>query len=350
MRLETEPITTRSLEKDYHIDGDEFGRAYKEHISGFRTWSELEHADEWLIFAGNMGLHISIDETCLSTGEVYTIVSNKDAHGRKGCIIAIVKGTRAKDVIKALEKIEKPLRDNVVEVTLDFSDSMHSIVETCFPKAMITLDRFHHQQFCLEALQEVRREHRREQMARDANAREEHRLKMKELVKNDGPWIDSEGNPIRRNAKYYPERMDNGETRAELLARSKGLLMMSPNKWTETQKQRAEILFREFPDIKTAFSLTHSLRMIFSQRCSKEQGKECLRSWYVKVGEFDNKAFNDIAAAMYNREDEILNYFVNRSTNASAESLNAKIKHFRALLRGIADKKFFLFRLTKIYA
>ncbi|MDY5036593.1 MAG: DDE transposase, partial [Prevotella sp.] len=43
-------------------------------------------------------------------------------------------------------------------------------------------------------------------------------------------------------------------------------------------------------------------------------------------------------------------YFVNRSTNASAESLNAKIKHFRAQLRGIIDRKFFLFRLMKIYA
>lgn len=348
--MESEPITTRSLEKDYHIDGDEFGRAYKEYISGFRTWSELEHADEWLIFPENIGPQVSIDETCLSMGEVYTIVSNKDAHGRKGCIIAIVKGTKAKDVIKVLEKIEKPLRESVVEVTLDFSDSMHSIVETCFPKAMITLDRFHHQQFCLEALQEIRREYRREQMTRDAKAREEHRLMMKELAKNDGPWIDDRGNPIRRNARYYPERLENDETRAELLARSKGLLMMSPDKWTETQKQRAQILFREFPDIKAAFSLSHSLRMIFSQRCSKEQGAESLRSWYVKVGEFGNKAFNDIAAAMYAREDEILNYFVNRSTNASAESLNAKIKHFRAMLRGIVDKKFFLFRLTKIYA
>ena len=348
--METEPITTRSLEKDYHIDGDEFGRAYKEHISGFRTWSELEHADQWLIFPENIGPNVSIDETCLSTGEVYTIVSNKEAHGRKGCIIAIVKGTRAKDVIKALNKIESALRDSVVEVTLDFSDSMHSIVETCFPKAMITLDRFHHQQFCLEAMQEVRREYRREQMTRDANAREEHRLMMKELVKNDGPWIDGKGNTIRRNAKYYPERLENDETRAELLARSKGLLMMSPDKWTDTQRQRAEILFREFPDIKIAFSLTHSLRMIFSQRCTKEQGRESLRSWYEKVSEFGNKAFNDIAAAMYAREDEILNYFINRSTNASAESLNAKIKHFRAQLRGIVDKKFFLFRLAKIYA
>lgn len=82
MRLETFPITARSFEKDYHIDGDEFGRAYKEHISGYRTWTELEHADEWLIFPENIGPHVSIDETCLSTGEVYTIVSNQDANAR----------------------------------------------------------------------------------------------------------------------------------------------------------------------------------------------------------------------------------------------------------------------------
>ena len=179
---------------------------------------------------------------------------------------------------EVLKKIPEPLRMSVEEVTLDFSDSMLSIVEECFPEAMITLDRFHHQQFCLEALQEVRREYRREQMTRDANAREEHRLMMRQLIENDGPWIDAEGNPIRRNAKYYPERLDNGETRAELLARSKGLLMMSPDKWTDTQKERAEILFREFPDIKKAFSLMHSLRMIFSQRCDKEQGRIGLQS------------------------------------------------------------------------
>ena len=350
MRLETLPITARSFENDYHINGDNFEKAYKNHLSGFREWTELDHAEEWLVFPDNIGPHVSIDETCLSTGEVYTIVCNKDAHGRKGCIIAIIKGTKAKDAISVLSKIPESLRMNVVEVTLDFSESMHSIVETCFPKAMLTLDRFHHQQFCLEALQEVRREYRREQMTKDANDREEHRLRMKERIKNDGPWVDEDGHAIRRNAKFSPKRLENEETRAELLARSKALLMMSPDKWTETQKERSEILFREFPDIKTAFTLTHSLRMIFSQRCSKEQGALSLRSWCSKVAEFGNKAFNDIAAAMYDREDEILNYFVFRSTNASAESFNAKVKHFRAQLRGIIDKKFFLFRLTRLYA
>ncbi|MFC2448169.1 MAG: DDE transposase, partial [Prevotella denticola] len=40
----------------------------------------------------------------------------------------------------------------------------------------------------------------------------------------------------------------------------------------------------------------------------------------------------------------------NRSTNAAAESFNAKIKLFRANLRGVVDKSFFLFRLAKLYA
>ena len=172
MRLETHPITARSFEKDYFIDGDAFERAYKKTISGFTEWTEAEHAEEWLIFPENIGPYLCIDETCLSTGEVYTIVSNKDAHGKTGCIVAIIKGTRARDVIKNLKKIDSLLLAQVKEVTLDFSESMHSIVKACFPNAMITLDRFHHQQFCLEAVQEVRIAFRREEMTRVANERE----------------------------------------------------------------------------------------------------------------------------------------------------------------------------------
>ncbi|WP_276942792.1 transposase, partial [Hallella colorans] len=43
-------------------------------------------------------------------------------------------------------------------------------------------------------------------------------------------------------------------------------------------------------------------------------------------------------------------FYNNRSSNAMAESFNAKIKLFRANLRGVADKKFFLFRIAKLYA
>lgn len=347
--MDDNPIPARSLEKDYHIDGDNFERAYKNHLSGFSTWEESSHALDWLIAPWNIGSRLSIDETCLSTGEVYTILSNKDAHGKKGCIVAIVKGTKAKEVIAALKRMPPEERLKVTEITLDFSDSMKRISTECFPNAMLVLDRFHHQQFCIEAVQELRIQCRREVMTEVANQREEFRLWKKSQAGNK-EMFDKDGNPLRSNAAFHPERMANGETKAEILMRSKGLLAMSPEKWGEEQRARAKTLFELFPQIETAYSLTHSLRIIFSQRCSKEEGRDMLVKWYAKVGEFGNAAFNNIAAAMYDREDDILNYFVNRSTNASAESLNSKIKLFRAQLHGVVDTKFFLFRLMRIFA
>lgn len=44
------------------------------------------------------------------------------------------------------------------------------------------------------------------------------------------------------------------------------------------------------------------------------------------------------------KEDEVLNYFINRSANAHAESLNSKLKGFRTQLRGVQYLPFFMFR------
>ena len=68
-----------------------------------------------------------------------------------------------------------------------------------------------------------------------------------------------------------------------------------------------------------------------------------------KVEEDRFHSINVIATTFYKHYDEILNFYKNRSTNAMAESFNAKIKLFRANLRGVADKKFFLFRIAKLY-
>ena len=133
-------------------------------------------------------------------------MSNKEAHGRKGCLVDIVRGTKAKEVTSVLKKIPEPIRLSVEKVTLDFSDCMCQIVCAYFPKAMITLGRFHHQQFCLEALQEIRIGHRREVMTEEANARDEFRAMKKDLIKSGQPLIDAEGNPIRSNAAYHPQR------------------------------------------------------------------------------------------------------------------------------------------------
>lgn len=72
--------------------------------------------------------------------------------------------------------------------------------------------------------------------------------------------------------------------------------------------------------------------------------------WYSKVEEAKLHSFNVIAATFYEHYDDILNFYNNLSSNAMAESFNAKIKLFRANLRGVIDKKFFLFRIANLFA
>jgi transposase len=62
------------------------------------------------------------------------------------------------------------------------------------------------------------------------------------------------------------------------------------------------------------------------------------------------KAFNTISRSIEHHYETILNYFDNRSTNASTESFNAKMKAFRSQFRGVRSVEFFLFGLTQLYA
>ncbi len=327
--MEKYPIAASSLERYFHIDGRQLERQYKEHLSDFRTWDAAEHAEDWLLFPKNIGESICIDETAPSNGELYTIVSNRASRGRKGTIIAIVKGVRSEDVIRVLLMLPEKQRHAVKEITMDLSNAMGLIAKRCFPKAIRTIDRFHIQKLACDAIQEMRIAHRWEAIQAETDAMEEAKLS---------------------GRKYVPKVLPNGDSPKQLLARSRYLLFKSPEKWTGSQKRRAEILFEMYPDLKTGYSLTHSLRMIFSKNSRKDAARLSLAKWYNKVDMAGFKSFQVISATLYEHYDEVLNFFVNRQTNAFAESFNAKIKAFRAQLRGISDLKYFLFRLMKIYA
>ena len=116
----------------------------------------MSHASEYLLFPENIGPNLSLDETCLSSGEVYTFLTNKDGHGGPGTLVAAVHGTKAETVIAVLEKIERNKRLLVEEITLDLSSAMMLIARTAFPKARITNDRFHVQKLYYDALDDLR--------------------------------------------------------------------------------------------------------------------------------------------------------------------------------------------------
>jgi transposase len=89
---------------------------------------------------------------------------------------------------------------------------------------------------------------------------------------------------------------------------------------------------------------------IYNTTNDKKIGITRLARWYDKVEKLNLKFFKSVIDTIKNNYDTICNFFNNRSTNASAESFNAKVKTFRTQFRGVRDIPFFIFRLTKLFA
>lgn len=265
----------------------------------------------------------------LTEGEVYTIVTNTNAKCQKGSLIAIVKGVRSSEVIEVLEQLPLQKRMSVKEATLDLAPNMEKIVRSSFPNAHLVSDRFHVQQLPTEALQEMRIKYRWEAI--------EEENKMIEQCKNE-------------KIPYHPVILSNGETKKQLLAKSRYLLFKPQSKWSDSQKERATVLFHNYPDLKKAYELTMMFRNIYETGRTKESAKEKLQEWYKKIEKYNYPSFATAANSIKNHQESILEYFTNRSTNALAENFNSKIKAFRSVFRGVSDVAFFIYRLTLILA
>ena len=302
---------------------------YKNHLSHFRNWEQRAHAEEWMLFEKNIGPYVGLDETALSSGELYTILINKEAKGRKGTIIAMIKGTSVEKVSQAILKLSRRRRFLVREITLDMAPNMARIARLCFPAAKLVIDRFHVQKLAFEAVQEMRIKARWEALDKE----------MVEIT-----YAKASGQP------FVTETFENGDSRKQLLARSRYLLFKKTELWSESQRKRAKILFREYPDIKKAYYLSMRLGLIYHQAQSADIALTRLAHWYDQVDKSGFLSFGTVARTIQTHYLNIVGFFKRRSTNAASESFNAKIKAFRAQLRGVRDIAFFLFRLTNMYA
>lgn len=281
-----------------------------------------------------------MDETCLSNGDVYTILTNKAAKGRKGALVAMVRGVSTDTVSSILCKLPHKKRLSVRTVTTDLSSAMMLTVRKSFPAARLINDRFHVQQLMSEAVDQLRIHYRWEVLDAENRAIRAHR--QKKAARNR-----QERNEI---GKWEPERMNNGETLPQILSRSRHIILKHRSKWNEQQAARATILFEKFPRLQEGYNLCMKQTEIFNKSSSPDEARLNLAKWYNEVEKFDCAEFSKVLDTFSMHNKTIIIFFEERLTNASAESFNAKIKAFRSQLRGVADIKFFMFRLAKLYA
>lgn len=281
-----------------------------------------------MIFPENLGEYLSLDEVALSQGELYTFLTNKKGKGKKGSLVACIKGTLSKDIIAVIERLPLEARKKVKEVTLDMAKNMEAAVKQSFNYSLVTTDRFHVVKLAMEALQHIRIKHRWEELDKENNAIEEAK---------------------KQGKKYIQIELENGDTPKQLLARCRYIIAKKASDWTANQERRAILLFNLYPALKKAYEHVLEFRSIYELQ-SKSQAEQRFLKWIEKTNELQMKEFNTVSNTVKNNLPHILNFFVNRNTNANAESFNSKIKLFRANLRGVTDTKFFLFRLHKLFA
>lgn len=217
-------------------------------MGDFKQWNQRKTAKSVLLFPENLGKHLSLDETAFTHGELYTIITNKAAKGKKGSIIAMLAGTSSEVIIPLLKKLPLRQRNKVEEITLDMAGSMNQIAKKCFPNATLVTDRFHVQKLALEGVQEMRIKHRWAALDKENSDMEKAK---------------------RHKKSYRPEILENGDTMKQLLARSRYVLFKSQHKWTNSQANRAELLFKHYPDLQKAYNLSQGLKNIFQEKREK---------------------------------------------------------------------------------
>jgi transposase len=345
-------------------DGQKIYRWYKEVLSGFAKPEEQVALHEHDIITGkkpdpitselptllvpilkaeNFGEHMSIDDKNIG-GEGYTIIANKTT----GKIALCAQTTKVGMLTDLLQKIPVTLLYGVKTISKDLAEGYDWLSRTVFMNAMRIDDKFHVLKLGFEALQEVRIRHRQVILTEERDRREAKKARERELRDEAAAREEKreKGEPAITEKIPKPKVHSNGDTTKELLARSRYLLFSFREKWTESQKERAQILFQEFPDIEQAYNLMIRFRGFYQTSIGDiTTAKKRLKEWYALVGLSDIEELNLFASTVEDHQTTILHYFDAGSTNAYAESLNAQIQRFVQTNQGTRDRDFFHFRL-----
>ena len=359
-------ITFSQLGRVLGLYGKKIYDWYKDYLSEFRTYKVQEelHKNDIVdpdiidkktgeiktvavpIFKSwNFGKEMSVDDKNIG-GIGYLIFRNK----KTGKIALMISTTKLKLVKKVLYKLPAKITFAVEKVTRDMASGYYWFFKEVFPQAVQIADKFHVIKHALDALQDVRVRYRQMFLTRRRKAYEAHKKDEKKRKKE----CEKRGDKFEKNKfKYKENTYENGETPLELLARSRYLLFQFTHQWNEYQKERAMILFREFPEIEKSYILCCRFRNWMKRDNigeNKEKLLQIIRPWFKDVEDQDIEEIVNFKSFVERNFHFIFNYFKSGDTNADAEGLNSQIQRFIGMNVGVKDRDFFHFRMERYFS
>jgi transposase len=299
---------------DYNTDIEQ-GKWLKDKIpiADEQTGEILSESPVYIAKPENVGERMNIDDKQIGK-DVFSVMTNRDT----GKIALMVETTKVAELQMAVEFLSESIK-RVRSMSCDMSPSYLKLIRSTFTDCKIVIDKFHVVKYVLEAVQNVRIQ-----------------------IKN------------QLNEKLPKGRRNTPESSAvlsdlELLKRCKYLLTQAQIKWSDHQRELAEQLFEKFPQLQTAYLLAEDFKTWYTPAklsLSRLVKEKQLFQWYEQAQKSGIKQFESVIKMLEKHEEEIINYFDTKHTNAKAENMNGKIQHFISNNYGIRDKDFNLYRIA----
>lgn len=221
---------------------------------------------------------LNIDEIALEKGHGnFVLVLSAP---EEGYVLEVLPDRERKTLENWLEGLAPETKKAIKVVNLDMWEPYTLAVKAKLPHARIVVDRFH-------------------------------------VMKNLNHCLTMARREIQRNASDEVKEQLNG---------SRWVLVKNQKDLNEKQRTKLESLYQVSPELKACHQLKEQFRTIFETVTDREKARTALRRWIKQVERQSVTALQAFLVTLKNWFELILNYFIERWTNAFAEGINNKIK------------------------
>lgn len=240
---------------------------------------------------------MNIDEIALEKGHGnFVLVLSAP---EEGYVLEVLSDRERKTLEKWLDGLAAEMKKAIKVVNLDMWEPYTLAVKAKLPQARIVVDRFH-------------------------------------VMKNLNHCLTMARREIQRNASDEVK---------EQLKGSRWVLVKNQKDLNEKQRTKLESLYQASPDLKVCHQLKEQFRAIFETTTDRKQARVALRHWIQQVEQQSVTALHSFLVTLKNWFELILNYFIERWTNAFAEGVNNKIKLIKRRAFGFTNFDHFRLRI-----
>ncbi|MBD3203962.1 ISL3 family transposase [Candidatus Woesearchaeota archaeon] len=243
---------------------------------------------------------IGLDEISLKKGHKDFITIISDLTNSRP--IAVLKDRKKETLDQFFKNMDEKTKNKINEASIDMWGPYFDVIKKHFPNAKVVVDRFHVQKHLNKVLTSVRR-------------------KIQNL-------LDKEEKKVIKGSRW--------------------VLVKNMNDLNEKEKTKLDEIYNKCSLLKKYHQAKEKFRYIFETIETKEKAKVKIDEWINYIHKNNLYHFSKFIETLEHWKEQIINYFISKTTNGFVEGLNNKIKLLKRIGFGFTNIEHFGIRILQI--